>query len=136
VRLEAAAPGAAETFTTADAMTDFAGARRSNDGELSSAEALADVWSWAPQTADLIMRPPALNIESVQAGVQSFLQKVDSLGAAIVSGPAGLRVPLWVVTALAVGTASEIARRRMRRPGVDTAAAASEEPMFSLPQGN
>jgi hypothetical protein len=104
---------------------------------LTLANATADDPLLGPVGADLLAGSPALPLESVQAGIQSFLRELDHLGSAMIAAPSGVSLTWWLVSALAAASAFEIARRQMRRGQAELAGNLAQEPMFSwFPEGN
>jgi hypothetical protein len=103
---------------------------------LTLANATADDSVPGPVGADLLAGSPPLPLESVQAGIQSFLRELDHLGSAMIAAPAGVSLAWWLVSALAAASAFEIARRQMQRGQADLAGNLAQEPMFSwFPEG-
>ncbi len=104
---------------------------------LTLANATADDPLLGPVGADLLAGSPVLPLESVQAGIQSFLRELDHLGSAMIAAPSGVSLTWWLVSALAAASAFEIARRQMRRGQAELAGNLAQEPMFSwFPEGN
>jgi hypothetical protein len=130
-----AAPGAAPVVMEANLLSDQ-NPSADRDGAVASADATSDDPALGPQTADLIARSPAFDMEKVQTGIQNFLRELDSLGAAMITAPSGLNLSWWVLTALAAAGTCEIVRRQRRRQSADSLVAIAGEPMFSwFPEG-
>jgi hypothetical protein len=130
-------PRTSPTFNDSNSL-DGQDIRQGNTGgALSSVATTVDDSVMDPQAADLISRSPALDMETVQTGIQNFLQELDNLGRAIISSPGELRLSFWVLSALAAAGACEIARRQMRCRPPGLLAAVTNEPLFSwFPEEN
>jgi hypothetical protein len=97
---------------------------------LSFSEAPAQDLAANPQAADLITSAPRLDVDALQAGVQSFLHDLDHLGRSLLSSPEGLGLSFWALSVLAVTGVCELARRQKRRPSLGLVAV-TDEPMFA-----
>jgi hypothetical protein len=57
----------------------------------------------------------AVDAARLQAGIRSFLDRLDHLGTSLVSTPSVVVLSCWVVAVAAAGTACEIVRRQSKR---------------------
>ncbi len=88
------------------------------------------------QAADLLIPLTPLDIDSVQAAIQSVLQELDNLGSVMISSPEGLIVSFWVLCAASAAAGCEIVRRRVRRNAQGLREPSQDDPLFTwIPEG-
>jgi hypothetical protein len=83
------------------------------------------------QAADLLIPLTPLDVDAVQAAIQSVLQKLDNLGSVMISSPEGLILSFWVLCAVSTAAGCEVVRRRVRRRSRDLYEPSHDDPLFT-----
>jgi hypothetical protein len=126
--------GGASAFPAANLHNSDAGhadgsplAGESDQGEAATPLEQAETASTpAPHQAGLLANALAVDAGKLQAGIRSFLDQLDQLGAALTAGPSAVTLSCWLLAVAAAGSACVIVQRQLSRQ----ASKATEDPLF------
>ena len=89
----------------------------------------------SPLLADVVAALPSLEMDKLYSEIRGFMTDLDNLGTTLTSTSDKLALPWWLLTALAAGSACEIARRQLYRRTLGALAGGINDPLISwLPE--